>query len=47
MLNPADPRTPTDERQREADPWPVLIALAVIGPLIVAVGLAFLFAAAG
>ena len=46
MLHPADPRPPTDDRDREVNPWPLLVALAVIGPFVFGVAVAVLIAVA-
>jgi len=42
MLHHVDPRPAVDLRDREPDLWPLAVALAVIGPLVLAVGLAVL-----
>jgi hypothetical protein len=44
MLHPADPRPPTDDRDHEVNPWPLIVALAVIGPLAFGVAVAVLIA---
>jgi hypothetical protein len=47
MLAPENPHPLVAIREREADSWPLAVALAVIGPFILAVALAVLAAVAG
>jgi hypothetical protein len=44
---PVDSFPPAVVRDRETDRWPLAVALAVIGPLALAVALAVLAAVAG
>jgi len=46
MPRPAEPHPPLDPRHREADPWPFVVALAVIGPFALAMAIAVLVAIA-
>ena len=46
MLHPADLQASSHDRDQEVDPWPLLIALAVIGPFAIALALAVLVAVA-
>jgi hypothetical protein len=47
MLHPADPHPSVDVRDRETDPGPIAIALAVLGPLALVIALAVFAAFAG
>jgi hypothetical protein len=47
MPHPVAQHPPVDAPGREADPWPFVVAIAVIGPLALAVALAVLAAFAG
>ena len=49
MLHQVGPHPPVDVREAEAGNWPIVIALAVIGPLAFAIALAVfaVFAAVG
>jgi hypothetical protein len=45
MLHP-DTHLPVNVHDRESDPWPLVVAIAVIGPLFIAVAIAVLVALA-
>jgi hypothetical protein len=47
MLEPVNPHPHVAVREREADSWPLAVALAVIGPFFLVVALAVLVAVAG
>jgi hypothetical protein len=47
MLQHVESHPALDVRDREPGSWPIVIALAVIGPLALAVALAVLVAVAG
>jgi hypothetical protein len=47
MLQPVESHPRVDVREPDGGSWPIVIALAVIGPLALAVALAVLVAVAG